>query len=198
MDYNQDKLHILGRASSVVVKKLQKHHSAVKENTIWLFAGYNFSDYKVGSSFDIFIKESDQTWNHDYKIRLQKIFDEYGRNYAQIPEGYKTLCLFECIPTVPANIKQLPVLKTWEVTDKSIYLCNHSNIDLLHDRSYDSALFSVLSEMVVSGLRKKNKKVFSMQDIVGLLPQHTSQLIIDNLFISGALKKNNNELILVE
>jgi len=195
---NQDKLHILGKASPVVIKKLQKHDNAVKENAIWLFAGYSFSGNKIGDSFDIFIRESDQSWNHDYKIKLQTVYDEFGRTYASIPDGYKTICLFECNPSIPPMIKKLPSLKTWEVTNNSIFLCNHADIDLLHASSNDSVLFTAFSKMVVSSLRKKNKRTFSMQDVKGILPENTPQLIIDNLFLSGTLKKNKDKLILSE
>ncbi len=186
MDNQQGKLHILGKASSVVVKKLQQDNAA-KENAIWLFAGYSFSEYKVGDSFDILIKESDQSWNHDFKIKLQKVYDEFGRSYTTIPEGYKTICLFECTPSIPAYIKGLPVLKTWEVSNNSIYLCDHADIDLMHDTSFDTVLFDTFSKMIVSSLHQRKKKHYTVQDIEQVLPEGTPQIVIDNLLLSGAL-----------
>ena len=192
-----NKLHILGKVSTVVSKKLPNYYDSVNEHTIWLFVGYSFTEYKIGDSFDIFIKESDQTWNHDYELKLQRVFDEFGRSYTNIPEGYKTICLFDCSPSIPAYIKNLPTLKTWDVNDSSLYLCNHANIDLLQDSLYDSVIFDAYSKMVLFTLSKKNKKYFTMQDIFGIIPKDTPQLIIDNLFLSGALKRTKDELICV-
>ena len=195
MDNQQGKLHILGKASAVIVKKLQQQYVS-KENAIWLFAGYSFSEYKVGDSFDILIKESDQSWNHDFKIKLQKVYDEFGRTYTAIPEGYKTICLFECTPSIPAYIKRLPVLKTWDLSDSSIYLCNHANIDLLHDTSFDTVLFNTFSKMIVSSLHQRKKKHYTVQDIERVLPAGTPQIVIDNLLLSGTL--GNAEAVLTK
>jgi hypothetical protein len=198
MGITQNKLHILGKVSSVIFKKIPAQHNINKENAIWLFAGYSFSEHKVNESFDIFIKESDQSWNHDYKLKLKKIYDEFGRGYTSIPEGYKTICLFDCAPSVPAYIKNLPTLKTWEVTPQSIYLCNHADIDLLHNNLYDSVLFDTFSKMLISSLLRQDKTNYTMHDITSVLPDGTPQIIIDNLFLSGAIRKENGAFVLAK
>jgi len=199
MENKNKKLRILGRASATVLKKLQSHaHIAIKENAILLFVSYTFNEFKTGSLFDIFIEESNQSWNHDYKIKLDKVYDEFGSSFDFVPEGYKTLCLFECKPHIPAAIRKLPALKTWEVTDRSLYLCNHSDIDLLHNEVNGSILFKSLSDIIVYNLRQKKKKTFTEQEVANMLPNSSSRFIIDNLVTSGALKKTNNKLVLAE
>ena len=107
MNKQINKLHILGKVSTGVSKKLPNHHDSVNEYSIWLFVGYSITEYKIGDSFDIFIKQSDQTWNYDYQLTLLKVFDEFGRSYTNTPERYKTICLFDCTRTIPNYKKNL-------------------------------------------------------------------------------------------
>jgi len=192
------KIRILGRASASVLKKLQlRYPQTIKENSILLFVGYTFTEYKNGDLFDIFIEEANQSWNHDYKMKLDKVYDEFGTSYDFIPGGYKTICLFECAPSVPPAIKKLPALNTWKVTNKAIYFCNHSDIDLLHSSANDSLLLNSLEKVILFNLKQKNRKYFTEQDFTEMfkLPGNSSRFIIDNMLISGALKQANNKLM---
>ncbi len=201
MEIKEKKLRILGKASASVLKKVQSRYAiTIKENAILLFVGYTFNEYKTGSLFDIFIEESDKSWNHDYKIKLEKVYDECGTTYNSTPEGFKTLCLFECFPSIPAAIRKLPTLKTWDVTGKGLYFCNHVDIDLLNNRANGSSLLNSFEEAILSGLHQKSKKSFTEQDIAEVfrLPDSPLRLIIDDMILSGALRNANDKLVLAE
>ncbi len=90
---NNTKLYILGKVSNSIVKKIRSDHIPSPQR-LWLFAGYCFHDFSVGSVFDIFIEQASQNWNYDFKIKLVEVFDEFGRSHASMPVGYKTICLF--------------------------------------------------------------------------------------------------------
>ena len=188
------KLHILGKVSSAVVKKIIAMHQLVlKPEELFLFVGYNFYEYNVDDLFDIAINELDQKWKFDYKIKLKKIFDEFGRSHKTIPEGYKTICLFECKSNYPEIIKKLPTLKAWNFEKSGVFLCNHSDINLLHSPETDSIIFTALEKIVLSTLMK-NKRNFTIKELENILPIESSKFIIDNMLISGSIRKNNEYL----
>lgn len=194
---NDIKLYVQGKVSNAIIKNIQSKKKSSPQ-LIWLFVGYCFQDFSVGCVFDIFIEQLTQDWNHDYKIKLVEVFDEFGRSHQSIPVGYKTICLFECSPTIPVKLKNLPSLKTWKASNEGIYLCNHTSIDLLSTPFQNNLIFKSLTKLVYSDLNKRNKKSFSFNDIADIFPKEASQLMIDNLLISGKLKKENDKLILVE
>jgi hypothetical protein len=194
MNAKNRKLHILGKVSSSVVKKLHELHDlAIRPNELLLFVGYNFYEYSINDLFDIAISGEDQKWRFEYKIKLKKVFDEYGRTHSIIPEGYKTICLFECKQKMPDVIKKLPTLKTWDFTGAGVYLCNHADFNLLHTPETDTVIFSALEGIILSTLKKKQRP-FTIQDIEDLLPSESSKFIIDNMLISGSIRKNNEKL----
>lgn len=194
---NDTKIYIPGKVSNSIAKKIKSNYTPSSQH-LWLFAGYCFHEFSVGSVFDIFVEQATQNWNHDFKIKLVEVFDEFGRSHTSIPVGYKTICLFEFYPSIPAKIKKLPTLKTWKVGNSGIYLCDHSTIDLLNTPLENNLIFRSLSSLLFSNLSKQNKKSFSFNDIANILPKESSNLIIDNLLISGKLKKENDLLILAE
>ena len=194
MSERNRKLHILGKVSSPIVKKIiEMHHLILRPDELFLFVGYNFYEYKINDFFDIAINESDQKWKFDYKIKLKKVYDEFGRSHDCIPDGYKTICLFECKPNFPEIIKKLPTLKTWNFENAGVFLCNHSDINLLHAPETDTIIFTALEKIVLSALMK-NKRSFTMKELENILPSESSKFIIDNMLISGSIRKNNEQL----
>ena len=198
MSERNRKLHILGRVSSLVVKKItEMHQLTLMPGELFLFVGYNFFEYNINDFFDIAINESDQKWKFDYKIKLKKVYDEFGRPHNSIPDGYKTICLFECKPALPAILKKLPVLKTWSFENTGVFLCNHSDINLLHTPGTETLIFTALEKIILSSLMK-NKRTFTMNELENILPSESSKFIIDNMLISGSIRKNNEQLELVK
>lgn len=194
MSEKNRKLHIIGKVSSTVVKKIvEMHHLVIKPSELFLFVGYNFYDYKINDVFDIAIKELDQKWQFEYKITLHKIFDEFGRSHQSIPDGYKTICLFECTPNFPEIIKKLPTLKTWDFTNTGVFICNHADFNLLHTPETDTIIFTALEKIVLTNLLK-DKRSFTFQELENILPSESSKFIIDNMLISGTIRKNNEYL----
>lgn len=194
---NSEKLHIVGKVSNSIIKKIEGT-SRTSSKDVWLFVGYCFKDFPVGSVFDILIEEGTRNWNHDFKITLNEIYDEFGRSYKSIQIGYKTICSFECTPAIPGIIKSLPTLKTWQFGKSGIYLCNHSSINLLQSPLENDLIFAALTKLLFSNLESLNKKIFTVNEISHILPEESFELIIDNLLIEGKLKKgkNQDELIL--
>jgi hypothetical protein len=191
------KLHIVGKVSATIVKKIVNiHHLTFKPNELFLFVGYNFYNYNVGDFFDIAINGADKKWKANYNIKLKRIFDEFGREHKNIPEGYKTICLFESKLSLPDSIKRLPSLKTWDFNHPGVFLCSHSDINLLHSPDADALVFSTLEKLLLSTLMK-NKKSFSVSELENLLPSESSKFIIDNMLISGSIRRNDGLLELV-
>lgn len=198
MSTESKKIHILGKVAAPIVKNLVNiHNLVVKPDELFLFVGYNFHEYKINSSFDIAINEADQKWKFDYKIKLKRIYDEYGRSHKSIPEGYKTICLFECKPNFPEIVRKLPTVKTWNFEKTGVFLCNHSDINLLQAPETNTIIFTALEKLVLSNFSMKKKSTFSIEELEDILPAESSKFIIDNMLISGSIRKNNEQLELV-
>jgi hypothetical protein len=203
----KEMLRILGRVSSSILKKLFQGKEFRKQNAEWLFADYAASTYEKGTTFDIIVPANGVDWNHEYKIKLLKITDEYGRTFSQIPEGYKTICQFEFSPNVPQFVRQLPLLQGWVFNKHNIYLCQHSDINLLMDETNRKQEYIFL-DLFMTELRRTQRTNRNRISIPGLLQilqdssTHESddllQMIINTMVLSGRAKKENDELVLIE
>ena len=200
MKNNQpDKLHIVGKVPAAVVKNLNNAKKPASK-TVWLFVGYCFYPFPVDSLFDIVLEEATQRWNHDYTCRLAEIYDEFGASHEAIPQGYKTICSFECTPAIPPQLKKLPVLTTWQFDDPSVYLCNHESIKLFTTPLENHWLFGAVTQLLFEDLHRRKKKHFSVKEVAEILPKESSHFIIENLLLTGRLKKGKkeDELILAD
>jgi hypothetical protein len=185
-------LHILSKASPTIVNKLDK---AIPKNALWVFAGYCFEELPKNFSFDIIVDAKTSDWNHDYKFKLLEIVDEFGKYHASIPEGYKTVCLIQCTPSIPIFIENLSTDKTWNFKRKGLYVCEHSSIDPLKPLNVSIETFEVIVSMFKRYLKDNNTNAISMSDAIKLFSP-SSNMIIDNLIISGSVKEEDNKLVL--
>ncbi len=186
-------LHLLSKVSSVITRKL-KHQ--LNKNALWLFTGYCFEPIPVGYTFDIIADAETSNWNHNYQIRLLDIVDEAGNYHKSIPEGYKTICLVECLPSIPALIKSLPSDKSWNFKRKGLYTIEHSSINILKPFEELTALNTIVS-MFKKHLQSNHTNAISRADAERLFSD-SSDVVIDNLIISGSVKEEKGNLVLLD
>jgi hypothetical protein len=198
------KLHLLGRTPSPMIKKVSPHTSQ-KKNCEWFFVDYASDNFKLDETFDIFLSDGNlgNNWNHEYKIKLIRIIDEFGREQDSIPRGYKTVCRFEFSPHVPSIIKKIPLRFGWEDSENGIYLMQRSSIDLLSFDKTSNGLHKLIVSMVLEKIRSHTTKEFSEEQFATFISSNLSDDIslrknlIYQLISDGRLeKKENNKLIL--
>jgi hypothetical protein len=198
------KLHLLGRPSSLAIKKVSPHTES-RKNYEWFFVDYAPAFFNLNESFDIFIGDDSigSDWNHKYKIKLVKVIDEFGREHDKIPEGYKTVCRFEFSPHIPSMIKRLPITSGWGVTDNGVHLLQHSSIDLLSFDRNSNEVYSLLVSMIAEKIRNNKLTEFSKEQFGVLFLGDLSNNIrlrenlIHRLIYDGLLEKEENNKLLV-
>ena len=182
----------MGRVAANVLKKLpavHERHSAFEE--VYVFVGYGFSNFALNDRFDIAIGEVGGKWDSNCQIRLKKIYDEFGSTHNAIPDGYKTICLLECKPQVPAIIKKLPALKTWDFGRPGVNLYNHSDLNLLQLPDTEFAIFESFRHNILATLKSENRS-FSYRELEQILPPVATKAVIDNLLTSGLIRKHDD------
>jgi len=196
----KSRLRLLGRVSARVLKRTFPGLELKKPNTEWFFVSYSSDTYPVSSTFDIFIPGSGGEWNHDYKIKLLKITDEYGRRFNEISDGFKTICCFQFTSSIPKEIKQLPVLTDWEMNEKGVYLFQHSEINLMPEQDNTKFIFQGFLTLVWKELKHRKTFSFKTKDIADILSQKYDnsnkryiRIVLDNLVLTGKAKEKDED-----
>lgn len=211
---NTKRLKIQGRVSAHVLKKLFQNKEVKKKekNEEWLFVSYAEATFSRGTLFDIIIPSNETAWNHEYKIRLLKITDEYARTFTEVPQGYKTICLFGFTDSYPKLIRQLPLLDGWSSKTNSIYLCRHSDINLLEPEKNLQQEQRIFFDLFLAELNKTyHNKIITLNEFEHFLSAAPSfrtdkhqkqsdlmQDIINKLLLLGKAKKRDDQLILTQ
>ncbi len=108
------KLRIIGIASRKLVEQYKKafNVTSFNDNELLLFCDYSSFEIKIGHVFNT-IKDLKRAIIRDSNIKLQYATQQSFIPLRDIPQGYKTICLFEFPLSIPEIVKDLPTISDW-------------------------------------------------------------------------------------
>ncbi len=87
------------------------------------FASYSPATFAVGTVFGaVFSTERPDAWAST-ECRLLGVTQEFGARWAEIPAGWRTVCVLRFPRGVPELIKGLPMIDSWSQGQRAVGLC---------------------------------------------------------------------------
>lgn len=198
MEKDNRYLQLQGIVSEDVLSKIVPVRKFTKANTKWLFVDYAPKDYKVGTRFDVMLKGENKLMVPEiFNIKLLNVLDQFGNHLDSIPMGSKTICRFEFIPTIPKEIKDLPIIKYWKYNKMPIIIARHDEIivdesNAISDDVYVEIINGVLSVFTTPGLIKKADIDLLLSKIADN-NQEVRNKLLSKLDITSDMNKGNLE-----
>lgn len=90
------------------------------------FVGFSYADLSLPKEFDLIFDLAFPENALPAASRVIAATQQYGKPFAEIPHGWKTICIIEFPCGVPALIEHLPVVDAWYESRVELGLCTSS------------------------------------------------------------------------
>ena len=105
-------LDILGRVEERIISLIQPLYSVDLDKEVVVYVGYCNWEVPLYTTFSKI--KTPQNELHEAGLKLKFATWEAFTPFATIPEGYKTICVFELLDDQAYSlVYQLPVIKSW-------------------------------------------------------------------------------------
>lgn len=88
-----------------------------------LVATFADEDVPIGARFDRVVRVESAGELEVVRATLVAVTQQWGKPFANVPQGWKTFCLVDFPEGVPAMVAQLPTVDTWHQAPSSLVLC---------------------------------------------------------------------------
>ncbi len=108
-------LQVQGVVNQKILHQLLGTKRYTKQNTKWLFVDFSPFEYKINTKFDVILAGNEKKLLPKFfNIKLLDVIDQTGKHLNEIPLGWKTICRFEFIGSIPSVVQKLPTISAWE------------------------------------------------------------------------------------
>lgn len=83
------------------------------KTTVCCFLAYANADYPLGSVFDHIWSRADPHRTSRTPCHVVAVTQEFAKPFAEIPRGWKTICLLDFPAGIPDLIQSLPAVTGW-------------------------------------------------------------------------------------
>ena len=113
-------------SESVLVSVVNGLPKDAPANSRVCFVGFSYADLSLPKEFDLIFDLSLPENALPAASRVIAATQQYGKPFAEIPHGWKTICVIEFPGGVPALIERLPVVDAWYESSVALGLCTSS------------------------------------------------------------------------
>jgi hypothetical protein len=159
-------LTIQGIADKNVFEKLSKEYH-LQENQRWVFVDYATTTIPLNTQFDVLLEgDAKSLIPGVFIIKIIECINQFGSNFQEIPEGWKTICKLDFYPEVPHKIDTLPTLQSWDYISNRITLANHKSISLnyIGADKYFSDVSDFAYYLLINSLFKNTSDIITVHD----------------------------------
>ena len=97
----------------------------ISETSRVLFVDFSPADYPIGKIFTRVFKPEAATAVEIVECKIVAVTQQWAKPLDEIPHGWKTICVIEFTPAVPALIQSLSEIEHWYDERKDcVYLSN--------------------------------------------------------------------------
>lgn len=184
-------LQIQGKVDEEVLHQYIGDRKYTKPDCFWFFVDYSPATFDVHSKFDLVLESTAndeiKITPYIYNVRLLNVVDQFGNHFDAIEKGWKSLCRFEFIDSIPRTVNTLPKLKTWKYNENSFKIANHKDIYIDTINPGKCSYTKVMQDFLIIVLHSRsiNKKHF-LTDFLKIYEENKEEMdekIPDDLFL---------------
>jgi len=112
-----------GFASAKAMAQVSAGLPATKpEKTEAFFVQFAYADLPIGKEFQVaFLKNKPDTFVNCLS-KVTSVTQEFGKPFAEVPPGWKTICYIQFPTELPELLKQLPTVDAWYQNTEAVCL----------------------------------------------------------------------------
>ena len=125
-------LWLEGRASSASTERIKAGLPAARPpDTEVLFVGFAYADLPFTKRFDVVFPKGRPQEGIRCECRVIAATQQWGKPFAEIPHGWKTICVIHFAGGIPELVQQLPVVDDWYQNAQWVCMCDEESWEQL-------------------------------------------------------------------